>query len=73
MWLSLVEYLNGVQVVVGSNPAIPTNFKDPAFHKGSRVFLFSSCRHDEIIGLRERIQRWIAKPIRPPAPVLNPT
>jgi hypothetical protein len=25
MWLSLVEYLNGVQVVVGSNPAIPTN------------------------------------------------
>ncbi len=24
MWLSLVEYLNGVQVVVGSNPAIPT-------------------------------------------------
>gem|GEM_PF-5872143 len=25
MWLSLVEYLNGVQVVVGSNPAIPTS------------------------------------------------
>jgi hypothetical protein len=23
-WLSLVEYLNGVQVVVGSNPAVPT-------------------------------------------------
>ena len=25
-WLSLVEYLNGVQVVVGSNPAVPTIF-----------------------------------------------
>jgi hypothetical protein len=40
MWLSLVEYLNGVQVVVGSNPAIPTNLKDPVFREGSRVFLF---------------------------------
>ncbi len=29
MWLSLVEYLNGVQVVAGSNPVIPTNFSSP--------------------------------------------
>ena len=40
MWLSLVEYLNGVQVVVGSNPAIPTNKEGPVFREGSRAFLF---------------------------------
>ncbi len=34
MWLSLVEYLNGVQVAAGSNPASPTTSKQSSlcFH-----------------------------------------
>ena len=30
MWLSLVEYLNGVQVAAGSNPVTPTNIAKTA-------------------------------------------
>ncbi|MDB5102511.1 MAG: hypothetical protein JWP91_200 [Fibrobacteres bacterium] len=41
MWLSLVEYLNGVQVVVGSNPAIPTNLRGPVFREESRAFFLA--------------------------------
>ena len=38
-WRSLVAYLNGVQVVVGSNPACPTNFINQLRIDGGRVFV----------------------------------
>ena len=57
MWLSLVEYLNGVQVVVGSNPAIPTNLKDPVFREEVRVFLFLPFKSNKINGICVRCLR----------------
>ena len=35
-WRSLVAYLHGAQEVVGSNPAVPTNFPSNAIQKRSK-------------------------------------
>ena len=51
MWLSLVEYLNGVQVVVGSNPAITTISKSRSFARGAGIFSLYPSKISKINGL----------------------
>jgi hypothetical protein len=55
MWLSLVEYLNGVQVVVGSNPAIPTKLKTRSFARGAGFFALYPPKYNNLMD-RARIR-----------------
>ncbi len=50
VWLSLVEYLNGVQVAAGSNPVTPTTLLKPSVKRRFFDWL-TRFLHDFLINL----------------------